>query len=140
MTQGQFLSTHEVERILESKPAHLKDIAIELRSLVVAAAPRASERVSWGGLTYYDASRGGPVRGGICQIEVHEDHVRLSFIHGVHFADPDRLLQGDRLSKRYVRLDTYESAPWDSLRGLIEAAARFDPAVLASGQSRKSRS
>jgi hypothetical protein len=131
MEKGHFLTTLEVERMLEKKPAPLRDIARELRSLVAAAAPQASERVSWGGLTYYDSRRGGPVRGGICQIEVHVDHVRLSFIHGIHLPDPEGLLQGDRLSKRYVRLDSYENAPWEALKQLIEAGARFDPATIA---------
>jgi hypothetical protein len=131
MTRSQFLTSLEVERLLERKPAPLRDVALELRSLVAAAAPQASERVSWGGLTYYDSRRGGPVRGGICQIGVHAEHVRLSFIHGIHLPDPQGLLQGDCLSKRYVRLDTYEDAPWEALKQLIEAAARFDPAVLA---------
>jgi len=134
MDQGQFLSTLEIEHILEKEPAPLQDIARELRSLIAVAAPQATERVSWGALAYYDSHRGGPVRGGICQIEVHPDHVRLSFIHGVHLADPDRLLQGDRLSKRYVRIDAYESAPWDALKCLIAAAARFDPAVATPDQ------
>jgi hypothetical protein len=117
--------------MLEKKPAPLRDIALELRSLVAAAAPQASERVSWGGLTYYDSRRGGPVRGGICQIEVHADHVRLSFIHGIHLPDPQGLLQGDRLNKRYVRIDSYENAPWEALKLLIEAAADFDPVTIA---------
>jgi hypothetical protein len=134
MDKGHFLSTLEVERMLEKKPALLRDIALELRSLVVAAAPQACERVSWGGLTYYDSRRGGPVRGGICQIEVHADHVRLSFIHGIHLPDPEGILQGNRLSKRYVRIASYVSAPWEALERLIEAAASFDPATTISEQ------
>jgi hypothetical protein len=125
-----FLSTLEIERFLSSKPAHLRDIALELRNLVASAAPEASERISWGGLTYYDARRGGPVRAAICQIEVHADHVRLSFIHGIHLEDPDHLLVGERLSKRYISIDTYEVAQWEAYKRLILAAARFDPATL----------
>ena len=134
MDQGHFLTTLEIERMLEKKPAPLRDIARELRSLVAAAAPQACERISWGALTYCDSRRGGPVRGGICQIELHADHVRLSFIHGIHLPDPEGLLQGDRLSKRYVRLDSYDSAPWDALKRLIAAAARFDPALATPEQ------
>jgi len=128
-----FLTTLEIERFLSAKPACLRDIALELRNLVAVAAPEASERISWGGLNYFDSRRGGPVRAAICQIEVHADHVRLSFIHGIHLDDPDRLLVGDRLSKRYIRIDSYDEAQWDAYKRLIEAAARFDPAAVAHG-------
>jgi hypothetical protein len=123
---GSFLSTIEIEGFLSAKPPHLAEIALELRNLVAAAAPAASERISWGGLNYYDSRRGGPVRAAICQIEVHPDHVRLSFIHGVHLDDPDHLLAGDRLSKRYIRIDSYEGAQWEAYQRLIAEAARFD--------------
>lgn len=128
-----FLSTLEIERFLSAKPACLGDIALELRNLVASVAPQASERISWGGLTYFDSRRGGPVRAAICQIEIHSDHVRLSFIHGVHLDDPDHLLVGDRLSKRYFRIDSYDEAQWDAYKRLIEAAARFDPAAIPYG-------
>ncbi len=130
---SKFLSTLEIERFLDAKPAYLRDIALELRNLVAAAAPEASERISWGVLNYFDSRRGGPVRAGICQIEVHSDHVRLSFIHGIHLEDPDHLLEGDRLSKRYIRIEFYELAQWDAYRRLIEASSRFDP-VEAAGR------
>jgi hypothetical protein len=130
---SQFLSTLEIECFLSAKPAHLRDIALELRNLVAKAAPQASERISWGGLTYFDSHRGGPVRAAICQIEVHADHVRLAFIHGIHLDDPERLLEGSRLSKRYIRIDSYERAQWEAYQRLIEMAARYDPAAAITG-------
>lgn len=127
MEKGSFHSTHEIERFLERKPEALKEIVFELRSLVAEIAPYATEKIQWRGLSYYDAGRGGPVKAGICQIEVHADHVRLSFIHGAFIADPQGLLGGERLAKRYVRLESYESAPWEALAELIRASAAFDP-------------
>ena len=126
--KGSFHSTHEIELFLAHKPEALKDIVFELRNLTAEIAPEATEKILWGGLSYYNAECGGPVKGGICQIEIHEDHVRLSFIHGAFIADPQGLLQGDRVAKRYVRLEAYESAPWEALAQLICAAVGFNPA------------
>jgi hypothetical protein len=122
-----FHSLREIERFLERKPEALKDLVFELRNLIAEIAPYATEKILWGGLSYYDAARGGAVKGGICQIEIHADHVRLSFVHGAFLSDPQRLLQGERLYKRYVRLESYESAPWEALGELVSASARFDP-------------
>jgi hypothetical protein len=130
--QGFFHSVSEIERFLERKPEALKDIVLELRNLIAEIAPHTTEKILWGGLSYYDTSRGGPVKGGICQIEVHAEHVRLSFIHGVFIEDPQGLLQGERIAKRYVRLESYESAPWEALGELIRTAAMFDPTALVN--------
>ena len=128
--KGFFHSVGEIERFLERKPEAFKDIVFELRNLIAEIAPYATEKIQWKGLSYYDASRGGTVKGGICQIEIHAEHVRLSFLHGAFIEDPQGLLQGERLAKRYVRLESYESAPWETLGELIRAAARFDPASI----------
>ena len=131
MSKGSFHSTHEIGRFLEQKPEALKEIVFELRNLIAEIAPQATEKILWGGLSYYDASRGGPVKAGICQIdEIHAEHVRLSFIHGAFLEDPNGLLSGDRLAKRYIRLETYNSVPWDDLTELIQNAAGFDPTSL----------
>jgi hypothetical protein len=127
MKKGHFLSTREVDSFLLYKPPHLCEIALELRNLIALVAPYATERILWKGLSYHDASRGGAVKGGICQIEIHRDHVRLSFIHGAFLRDPEGLLEGDRKAKRYIRIQSYDDAPWEDLKRLIEAATEYDP-------------
>ena len=132
MNRGSFHSTREIERFLERKPEALRDIVFELRNLIAEIAPQATEKILWGGLSYHDASRGGTVKGGICQIEIRTDHVQLSFLHDAFIPDPHGLLQGERVAKRYVRLESYESVPWETLAELIRASAGFDPATLGN--------
>lgn len=124
--ESQYCPLAEIERFLAFVPSHLRDIALELRDMVASACPFATERILWGGLSYHDSRRGGPVKGAICQIELERDHVRLSFIHGARLADPEWLLRGERLSKRYVAIKSYDEAPWEALRKLIEEAAKLD--------------
>jgi hypothetical protein len=126
MRENRFLTLAEIDSFLTRAPLDLREIVLELRNLVAAACPEATERILWGGLSYHDSRRGGPVKGAICQIELERDHVRLGFIHGVRLADPQALFQGDRLSKRYVAIRSYDEAPWEALRQLIEEAAKVD--------------
>jgi hypothetical protein len=123
----QFLTLAEVERVLTRVPAHLAEIALALRELVIEIAPDASERVLRRGLGYHRAERGGPVRAGVCQIEIRPNHVRLAFIHGAFLPDPEGLLEGEPRYKKYVRIECYEDAPWDVLEALIRASAAYDP-------------
>jgi hypothetical protein len=129
-TDSGWLPVAAVQAWLAHKPDDRAEMAMGLRDLVVAAAPRAEERILWRGLSYNDPSRGGPVKGRLCQIEFHPGHVRLSFIHGAYLPDPEGLLEGDRKAKRFVKLFTYESVPWDSLSRLIESAAALDTSRL----------
>jgi hypothetical protein len=132
MESSGFISNVEVERFLSFKRPEVRDIALELRNLVNSVCPYATERILWGGLSYHDSAKGGPVKGAICQIEVGRNQVRISFIHGARLSDPASLLVGDRLSKRHMQIDEYERAPWDAIRRLIEEAAALDPSQFGS--------
>jgi len=125
------LPLHCVDEFLQFTPTKLRDIVLELRNLVAATAPGATEWMrARHGITYYFAERGGPVSAGVCSISLHGDHVRLHFIHGAFLPDPDGLLEGERQYKRHVRIYSYDEAPWEALRELIAASARFDPHSL----------
>lgn len=128
MGRKGFLPSTAVEHYLQFARPDLREIALELRNLVASVCPSATERILWGGLSYHDAIKGGPVKGAICQIAVERDCVKLAFIHGARLNDPDALLEGERLSKRYITVDEYEGAPWHSLRDLIAEAAALETA------------
>jgi hypothetical protein len=127
MARSGFLPISQLERLLQYVPPEVREIVLEIRNLVSAACPYATESVLWGGLSYHDPSKGGRVKGAICGLEFQRPPVRVSFIHGARLGDPCRLLQGRRLSKRYVEVSSYDQAPWDSIRDLIEEAASLDP-------------
>ncbi len=123
------LSLRELEAHFSHLPPGLLDIVIELRNLVMQLTPLAREEVRHQGLVYYHAG-GGPVSAGICGIRVMPEAVRLYFTHGAFLPDPRGLLIDEgRKAMRYARVDSYETAPWDALRELIAAHARFDPAT-----------
>ena len=124
------LPLREIETFLQRTPPHLQEIVLELRNLIVSAAPDAVEVVRWGGLSYFHEGRGGIVSAGICQIGLDKDHIRLAFIHGAFLSDPHGLLEGTQKAKRFIRIESYDDAAWETLKELITASARFDPRSL----------
>ncbi len=124
------LPSRFLEKYLEKTPAALQDIILELRNIIVAVAPGVTEKVHRRGFSYYYKERGGPVSAGVCQIIIFEDHIRLAFIHGGFLPDPKHLLEGEAIYKKFLRLRSYEEAPWDDLRDLITNSSRFDPRTL----------
>lgn len=124
------LPIHEITTFLQHSPAPLQDIVLELRNIIASTAPDAVEAIRWGGLSYFHEGRGGIVSAGICQIGIEKDHIRLAFIHGAFLPEPRELFEGTQKYKRYIRIETYDDAPWDYLEQLIDAASRFDPRTL----------
>ncbi|GAP13034.1 uncharacterized conserved protein [Longilinea arvoryzae] len=121
------ISVRELEAHFADLPPELLDIVVELRNLVAEIAPQACEEVRSRGLVYHYAG-GGPVSAGICGIHVERDHVRLYFTQGAFIPDPHgRLVDEGRKAMRFVRIESFDSAPWDDLRALIESHARFNP-------------
>ena len=121
------LPFHHIETFLQRTPPNLQDIVFELRNIIASVAPDATEVIRWGGLSYFHEGRGGIVSAGICQIEIHKEHVRLAFIHGAFLPDPRKLLRGTQKYKRFIEIDSYDNAPWDDLKELIVSASKFDP-------------
>jgi len=124
------LPIHKIEIFLQYTPQPLQDIVLELRNIIVSVAPDAVEVIRWGGISYFHDGRGGVVSGGICQIGIHKDHIRLAFIHGAFLSDPHNLFEGTQKYKRYIRINSYDDVPWDDLKQRIEEASRFDPHSL----------
>ena len=124
------LPIHEITTFLQHSPAPLQDIVLELRNIIASTAPDAVEAIRWGGLSYFHEGRGGVVSAGICQIGIHKDYIRLDFIHGIFLSDPKHLLVGTQKVKRFIKLKSYDEAPWDDLKQLIEESSRFDPRSL----------
>jgi hypothetical protein len=104
-----------------------REVVLALRNVVHRTVPQAEESVLWGSLSYHRPQVGGRVKGAVCQIVAKHDLVRLDFIHGVRLADPCGLLQGDKLSKRFVPIETVADAERAEVAALIRGAATLDP-------------
>ena len=133
------LPFHRIETFLQYTPAHLQDIVLELRNIITEVSPDAVEVIRWGGLSYFHEGGGGIVSAGICQIGIHENYIRLDFIHGAFLPDPHHLLAGTQKAKRFIQIKTYENAPWEYLKELIINSAKFDPRSLAINKSTKTK-
>ncbi len=94
--------------------------------------PSATERISSRGLTFYDANKGGTITGGICFVDIVDDHVRLRFGLGAFLDDPKSLLAGDRLYMRHLDISSFDDAAWTDIEALIQASSNLDGSELNS--------
>jgi hypothetical protein len=116
-----------VKAFLDALSPEIRELVLGLRNVVHRTVPHAEESVVWGSLSYHRPEVGGRVKGAVCQIVVKGGQVRLDFIHGVRLVDPCGLLQGHRLSKRFVPISTIADAERREIADLIREAAELDP-------------
>jgi hypothetical protein len=114
------------DKFLAALPRRQRVLVAELRKVVHRIAPRAEESVVWNCVSYHRPSVGGRVKGAVCQIVVRRGQVRLDFIHGSRLSDPEGLLRGDGVSKRFVPIETLVDARRQALAALIRKSAELD--------------
>ncbi|HAV76952.1 MAG TPA: hypothetical protein DCX53_06310, partial [Anaerolineae bacterium] len=69
--------------------------------------------------------KGGTISGGICFVEIHDNHVRIRFGLGAFLEDPKSLLSGDQRYMRYMDISSFDDAPWGDIEALIRASANL---------------
>ena len=129
------LPTSNLVHYLDHVSPAIRDIVLELRNLIASIAPDAAEVRHSKGFSYFHEQRGGTVSAGICQIIIFDDHVHLAFIHGAFLSDPLGLLIGDAKYKKYIRITSYDEAPWDYLKLMITESSNFDPRSITLSDS-----
>jgi len=103
----------------------VRRIALEVRRMVLRAAPRAEEGMKFRCPCYWHKGAFlGSIGGNICVIEVKRGRVELSFILGAGLPDPAGLLRGKAKSKRFVPIGSVGEAKDRRLVRLVRAAAR----------------
>ena len=107
------------EDVLADHTPEVRALAEELRQLIRAAVPEATEKayLGWQGIGYRH-----PQAGYFCGIFPTADLVKLGFEFGVLLPDPDGLLEGSGSQMRWVVLRPGEAIPGDSIRALLQAA------------------
>jgi hypothetical protein len=125
------LTNRDLETHFNTLPADQLNVVVEIHNIVAEIVPSASLDFHRKGVTYFDPNRGGHVSAGICQTILVPGHVLLAFIHGACLPDPLQLLHGKTYPKRYLEIDSFDSAPWEAITDLIRESSHFDPRTNA---------
>lgn len=109
-------------------PLALRRRAARIRRLVFESAPHAAERITWDAISFFDPSRGGPIKGSICQLVHRGGVLRLDFPLGALMDDPEGLLVATpgRKGKHHVNLAPNRPT-LPQLTALIEASLAAPP-------------
>lgn len=88
--------------------------------------------------------RGTPVwsRGGIIAVaNAHKDKVKMTFMHGAHLADPDKVFNAGLDGNKWRAIDLFEGDKFDAqaLKKLVRAAIAYNEMKTAKKAAPKAK-
>jgi hypothetical protein len=111
----------EVTRFLGEYPAAVRDMALELRTLIRTTLPDVTEAVDRPGhIVGYSLAPG--YSGLICTIIMSKTGVKLGIVDGATLPDPHKLLEGAGKRHKYVAVTQPADLHQDGLEPLLKAA------------------
>ena len=108
-----------VDTLLQHYPPEIRAIVAELRNLVQATIPQASEKANPG---WRSLNCRHPAVGYFCGLFPFEDHVDVAFEFGALLPDPEETLDAGRKQVRYARVTSLKAIPRRALKHLLKDA------------------
>lgn len=116
-------TNNDVDQLLGSYDAGVKEIALRARGLIFKLVPKAEEKVYFGWRTI-SFSVNAEMSGQFCSIGPVRKYVNLYFMQGTSLEDPKGLLEGTGKNMRHVKLKGVGDLKNAALNQLIKTAAK----------------
>jgi len=130
------VSNTDVEQLLGSYDAEVKEIALRARDLISKLVPKAEEKV-YSGWRTIGFSLNGAMTGQFCSIGPGRKYVNLYFMQGTLLDDPKGLLEGTGKNMRHVKIREAGELKNAALKELIKTAARHQREKLQQIKSKQ---
>ncbi len=126
MPKSSKVITAELEDFLSAFSPEVRNIALQLRELVLDLAPDAIEQIDTSAhlLGYGYAKTYAHL---ICVIILYGDYVNLGFPRGVDLDDPEGLLEGSGKKARHVKIRSDEQTEAPGVLTLLQASIDVTP-------------
>lgn len=130
------VSDDDVDQLLGSYDALIKEIALQARDLISKLIPKAEEKVYFG-WRIIGFSLNGEMAGQFCSIGPGKKYVNLYFMQGTSLDDPKGLLEGTGKNMRHVKIREVSGLKNTALKELIKTAARHQREKLQHEKSKQ---
>lgn len=108
----------EIETLLSGYEPGIRELALELRKVILDVIPDADETVhaGWRTISY-------GLRTQLCAIAPHKTRVNLTIHRGADMDDPHGLLEGTGKKMRHVKIASIGAARDERVAAIVRAAA-----------------
>jgi hypothetical protein len=130
------VSNDNVDQLLGSYDAVVKEIALQARDLILKLMPKTEEKVYFG-WRIISFSLNAEMSGQFCSIGPGKKYVNLYFMQGTSLDDPKGLLEGTGKNMRHVKIREASGLKNAALKTLIKTAARHQQEKLQQTKSKQ---
>ncbi len=116
-------TNNDVDQLLGSYDAAIKEIALQARDLICKLIPKAEEKVYFG-WRIIGFSLNAEMSGQFCSIGPGKKYVNLYFMQGTSLDDPKGLLEGTGKNMRHVKITEAGDLKTAAVKALIKTAAK----------------
>ena len=107
-----------VDKYIEGLDTPIKEIVMELRSIVTGYPAELNENIKWNVPTY-------SLKKNICSIMAHKQHVNFQLMQGAHIDDVDDL-EGTGVDMRHIKLARIEDIDAVKIEKYLHQAVELD--------------
>ena len=107
-----------VDSYFEKLKSPMKEIALELRKIIMSVSPEIKEELKWNSPTY-------ALKRNFCSVMSHKHHVNLQIFQGAHLKDADQL-DGTGKSMRHLKFTALEEVREEVVRKYLEQAVEIE--------------
>ena len=116
-------SNSDLKRFLAAYPQQVEGLTLGARSVVLAAAPQATEMLD-AAAKIIGYGFGSGYKGLICTLILSQAEVKLGIVRAVELPDPKNLMEGTGKTHRYIRIRTAADLKKPGLKPLLKAAVK----------------
>lgn len=112
-------TTRDPDEWLELAPAFSRPLCAQLREWILTWEPDLTEAIKWNALCYSGRKL-------VCGLDACKGHAGITFFRGAELPDPARLLGGEGIAIRTLKLKSLDALNRAALKNLLHAAVRLD--------------
>lgn len=108
----------EINQYLLNLPEDKRQLAMQLREIILSADAQLTESIKWGNLTYST----GKVNIAFIYTYTQTDYMNLGFLHAVELADPKKLFEGTGKGMRHIKVRSLKDIPAAQIKKWVKEA------------------
>jgi hypothetical protein len=110
-----------IEQYLLNLSEEKRQLATQLRDIILAAEPKLTESIKWNNLTYSY----GKVNLVFIYSYPKVDYINLGFLHAVELNDPQKLFEGTGKGMRHIKVKTSKDISSSQIKKWVKEAVQL---------------
>jgi hypothetical protein len=107
-----------IQQFLAKLPDNKREVAMQVRDLILSASPKVTEAIKWRQLTFIS----GKANLAFIYTYAGVDYMNLGFMKATSLSDPKKLFEGTGKGMRHIKIKTPKDIPASQIKKWVKEA------------------